>query len=107
MIFVQQLCLLLFVKGFCVVAKRQFKHHHNELYSQITNIETFRNMFQVLSKELFVRSLFEGGSNKRKSTNYDKHGHGQEKMRPSVLCLGKKIRGEIKCFQSWYCFSEK
>ena len=33
-----------------------------------------------------------GGSQKRKSTNDGKHGHGQEKMKPSTLCGGKKCR---------------
>ena len=62
------------------------------------------NILQVLSKGPFFRScldraqtiadVFPGGSIKRKSNNDDKHGHGQEKRRPSTYVEGKKQRVE-------------
>ena len=36
-------------------------------------------------------AVFPGESQKRKSDNDDKHGHAQEKRRPSTLVEGKKI----------------
>ena len=33
-----------------VLERRTLKHHHNECYSQISKLEMFRNVLQVLSK---------------------------------------------------------
>ena len=62
------------------------------------------NIFQVLSKFYFFRScldrdltiaaVFPGGSKKRQSNNDDKHGHGQEKRRPSTCVEGES---ETEC----------
>ena len=44
----------IFVYKFCVVRKKPLKHHHNELYSNISKILMFRNKFQKLD----VRNCF-------------------------------------------------
>ena len=47
-----------------------------------------RRCKKVLQEHLdnFIAAVFPRGSKKRKSNNDDKHGHGQEKRRPSTLC---------------------
>ena len=82
-------------------SKEAINTQSNNIYSNISNIlisnhvsdiecQTFFFFFaQVLSKgTLFKNSgrFPRGGSQKRKSNNGDKHGHGQEKTRPSTLC---------------------
>ena len=44
--------------------------------------------------------VFPRGSKKKKSNNDDKHGHGQEKRRPSTLCLGKKCWIFVRALQT-------
>ena len=41
-----------------------------------------------------IIAVFPRGSKKRKSNNDDKHGHGQDKRRPSTLWWAKNGRGE-------------
>ena len=45
--------VILFTKRI-VVKSKPLKHHHNEFHFQIPQIEMFRNVFQVVSKEYFV-----------------------------------------------------
>ena len=88
------------VTSFSVIKKRQSKHHHNELCFYFPQIEIFLNMFQALPNDLvfnMFRYCLKGlkkksgrfpRGQKRKSKNDHKHGHGQEKRRPSTLCWG-------------------
>ena len=46
------LCVFIVFTSFRLAKKRALKHHHNELYSQITRIYICRNVFRVLSKEI-------------------------------------------------------
>ena len=51
---------------------------------------SFSPFLFFLDRALNYRGRFPRGSKKKKSNNDDKHGHGQEKRRPSTLCRGKK-----------------
>ena len=48
-----------FLMSFIVALKRPFKHHHNELYSNISNIEVSLFFLQVLSEEFFKPDIFQ------------------------------------------------
>ena len=44
------------------------------------------NYEKVRKNTKTIAAVFPRGSKKKKSNNDDKHGHGQEKRRPSTLC---------------------
>ena len=48
-------------------------------------------MFKVRTTTT-TAAVFPRGFKKRKSSNGDKHGHGQEKRRPSPYVDGKSVR---------------
>ena len=45
-----------------------------------------------VAKTTAAFSFLEGGPTKRKSTNDDKHGQGQEKRRPTTFSWGKQLK---------------
>ena len=84
---------------FFVVEKRSLKHHHSYIYPNISKSVMFHNLYQILDVQLIqnkmcrycpklffflIAAVFPGGSIKRKSNNDDKHGHGQEKRKPTT-----------------------
>ena len=40
-----------------VINNRPLKHHHNELYSIISNIEMFRNVFHLLDVSFILKII--------------------------------------------------
>ena len=51
----EKCCCWIFVSSLFVIKRRPLKHHHNELYFYTPKLEVFRNVFQALSKEYFLK----------------------------------------------------